>query len=65
MSNKYLAILFFLFTAGGVRQILKMSTEPHYDLLDNKTEWLVGLSVVTAAFLFFAIRFWRKAQKEL
>ncbi len=61
---KNLAIVFTIVTFGIVQDTFRIFTSSDADIADNRTELILLSLVVTGVFIFFTIRFWRKASSN-
>lgn len=61
---KGLAILFTLLSFGAINETFRIFTSSESDIADNRSSLIPMAITMTGLFIFFAIRFWRKASKQ-
>lgn len=61
---KGLAILFLLLSFGAIKETLRILTSSDADIANNRNSLTPMAVIMTALFIFLAIRFWRKSSKH-
>jgi uncharacterized phage infection (PIP) family protein YhgE len=63
-TSKVIAIILTLFSLGAIRETFRILTSDAPDVAQNRGSLVPMAILVTGVFVFFAVRFWRKASKE-
>jgi hypothetical protein len=61
---KLLAIVFTLFTLGAFKETLRIFTSSEPDIASNRKELMIMAVILTSVFVYFTIRFWKKASDK-